>query len=67
MKSWLTRLVTDERGQDLIEYALLTAFIALASALGLNLIRAAINVTYGTWNSDVNNLWQPPNPSGGGS
>ena len=32
MKSFLTNLWNDERGQDLIEYTLLMAFVALASA-----------------------------------
>jgi Flp pilus assembly pilin Flp len=33
MKKILVRLLVDDRGQDLIEYALLMAFIALASAV----------------------------------
>jgi len=32
MKNFLIRFVKDEQGQDLIEYTLLMAFIALASA-----------------------------------
>ncbi len=32
MKNMLLNLVKDEQGQDLIEYTLLMAFIALASA-----------------------------------
>jgi Flp pilus assembly pilin Flp len=32
MKSFITSLLTDESGQDLIEYTLLMAFVALASA-----------------------------------
>jgi Flp pilus assembly pilin Flp len=29
---WMTRFLRDESGQDLIEYTLLLAFVALASA-----------------------------------
>ena len=32
MKNWLTQFLRDEQGQDLIEYTLLLAFVALASA-----------------------------------
>ena len=32
MKTFLVNLVRDEQGQDLIEYTLLLAFVALASA-----------------------------------
>ena len=32
MKKFLDRLISEEKGQDLIEYALLLAFVALASA-----------------------------------
>ena len=62
MNELLGRLLKDETGQDLIEYALLTTFIGLAGAIGLSLIRTAINTTYVSWNGGMNNLWQPPNP-----
>ena len=32
MKNIVVRFLTDDRGQDLIEYTLLMAFVALASA-----------------------------------
>jgi Flp pilus assembly pilin Flp len=32
MKKYLTSFLSDEQGQDLIEYTLLLAFVALASA-----------------------------------
>jgi len=32
MRHMLTKLIQDEQGQDLIEYTLLMAFVALASA-----------------------------------
>ena len=32
MKNFITRFLSDEQGQDLIEYTLLLAFVALASA-----------------------------------
>lgn len=32
MKNFVTRFLSEEQGQDLIEYTLLLAFVALASA-----------------------------------
>ena len=50
MKSIFIRFLKDEEGQDLIEYTLLMAFIALASA--------AIFVRAG---SSVNKIWSNAN------
>jgi len=47
MKNMFMRFVKDEQGQDLIEYTLLMAFIALASA--------AIFTSAG---SSVNSIWK---------
>jgi Flp pilus assembly pilin Flp len=47
MKNMIMNFVKDEQGQDLIEYTLLMAFIALASA--------AIFVNAG---SSVNSIWK---------
>jgi Flp pilus assembly pilin Flp len=63
MRRLLVRFVADASGQDLIEYALLTTFIGLASIVGVALLRNAINLTYTSWNTSVYNLWEPPPPS----
>jgi pilus assembly protein Flp/PilA len=39
-------LQTDERGQDLIEYALMMALISLALISGINGIARAVNTTF---------------------
>lgn len=62
--SWVCRLVDDERGQDLIEYALLTTAIGFAGILVWDLVRAAIGNTYGSWETGVNAIWESPNPAG---
>jgi Flp pilus assembly pilin Flp len=62
MKVLLARLLVEESGQDLIEYALLATFVGLAGAVGLGLIRPAINGTYVSWNTSMNSLWEPPDP-----
>jgi len=54
----------DERGQDLLEYALLSVFIGLAGLAALNGIGVSINTWYGTSNTSVNSLWNSPTPTG---
>ncbi len=36
----------DDRGQDLIEYALVVALIALAATVGMNTVASAINEAF---------------------
>lgn len=40
---WFECLRHDEKGQDLVEYALLVSLIALACVAGLNTIATAVN------------------------
>lgn len=67
MWSTLLRLIGDEGGQDLIEYALLTTVVGLVGYASFDFIRAAIFTTYGSWDTGVNSLWVPDDPTGGGS
>ena len=62
MMTLLKRLLREETGQDLIEYALLTAAIGFAGVVGINLLGAAINTTYASWDTSVNSLWEVPAP-----
>jgi pilus assembly protein Flp/PilA len=43
MKSLIKKLWSDEEGQDLVEYALLVALVALAATAGMNSLAGAIN------------------------
>ncbi|MFB3855366.1 MAG: Flp family type IVb pilin [Vicinamibacterales bacterium] len=56
----------DETGQDLVEYALLSAFIGLAGVGVFELISDGLAATYVSWvgspDSGVQSLWQPPDP-----
>jgi Flp pilus assembly pilin Flp len=52
----------DEQGQDLVEYALLGAFVAIATIVGLKAIQTALGGQYGTWDRGEQNLWEPPQP-----
>ena len=53
MKNFITRFVREDEGQDLVEYALLIAFIALACIVGLQALGTAINNTYTSISSSL--------------
>ena len=46
MLAGVRRTLRDERGQDLVEYAMLMAFIALVCIIGLQRLGTAVNNTY---------------------
>jgi pilus assembly protein Flp/PilA len=46
MKAMIKRLWSDEEGQDLVEYGLLVALVALAATAGMNALATAINSTF---------------------
>jgi Flp pilus assembly pilin Flp len=62
-RALLVRLLTEDRGQDLVEYALLTGIAALAAAIALP-AASALGDVYEAWNTDVQDLWEPPPPGG---
>ena len=43
MKNLFNRFVREDQGQDLIEYALLAAFVSLAAAVGATALGTALN------------------------
>jgi Flp pilus assembly pilin Flp len=51
---FITRAVRDERGQDLIEYALLSTFIALVAIAGATALGTSLNNWYGSAATNVN-------------
>lgn len=64
------RLRREELGQDLIEYALLAAFIGVAGAAVLQTMNVTIFNTYSTWidpTVGTPSLWEPAAPLGSGS
>ena len=42
----LLKALKDDSGQDLVEYALIDALIALAAVLGMNVLATAINQAF---------------------
>ncbi len=65
MRSLMTRLLVEDEGQDLIEYALLATFIGLVGIAAFDALKTAIQNTYGTWNTNNNSNWQMPDPGAG--
>jgi Flp pilus assembly pilin Flp len=62
--TWLRRIARDDSGQDVVEYALLTAFFGLATLAAWTSIHNALGVSYGNTTTGVQGLWDPPPPSG---
>src|SRR4051794_4708593 len=66
-ESILRRLVRDESGQDLIEYALLSLFIGVCAVLAVVKTPPAIATASGNWNTNVHSISSStPDPGGGG-
>lgn len=64
MAHFLSGLLADESGQDLVEYALLTSAIGLACVAVFDTLLTAIGAAYGSWETGTDSLWETPNPSG---
>ena len=60
--SSLRHLITDDRGQDLVEYVLLGATIALTSLVLMNVFPGVMAAVYTSWENAVQGLWYPQAP-----
>ena len=58
------RLLADERGQDLIEYALVAGLIGVVGVAAWNAIGGGIGTAYTGWDTSVQHVWEAPDPSG---
>jgi len=64
----LCRFITEDGGQDTIEYALLAAFIGIAGYLTLQIIDDSVLAVYSGWldpDTGTPSVWQPPEPTPG--
>jgi len=59
----LRRLLDEEWGQDLLEYTLLGATVALAGLLALSTFGTVINAVYTSWGVATDGLWYPQAPA----
>ena len=53
------RLVREDDGQDVLEYALLTASIGLAGLAVMNAMGVTLSTAYVSWNTAIDSLWEP--------
>ena len=63
----VARFVAEDGAQDLVEYALLAAFIGLAGWAILMTLPDAMRTTYESWTDPtvgVPGQWDPPEPAG---
>jgi Flp pilus assembly pilin Flp len=61
----LQQLALDDSGQDLIEYALLTAIVTVAAIPVIVEIRNRMQSAYIGWGTGIQNNWSPNDPVGG--
>lgn len=60
------RFAAEDGGQDLVEYALLAAVVAVAGWAVLLTLPGVIGTTYASWIDPTNGvpgLWDPPEPA----
>jgi Flp pilus assembly pilin Flp len=58
----LARFVADDSGQDVIEYALLTAFIGVAGIAAWNAITGSLETAYKSYDTGVQSIYEPKAP-----
>jgi Flp pilus assembly pilin Flp len=58
----LRRLLREDDAQDLMEYALLGLFVGVVGVLVWNNIVTLLGLRYGEYNTNVQDLWVPPDP-----
>ena len=59
----LVRLVNEDSGQDLVEYALLTGAVGASALLFFALLSAILGFQYSVWLTGAYNVWEPCPPS----
>lgn len=65
MTVFINRLIDEDDGQDLIEYALLTAAVGLAAVAVFGLINNAVRNTGGSWTTQIDAIAEPAPPGAG--
>jgi Flp pilus assembly pilin Flp len=61
--TFVRRLWIDDRGQDLVEYLLLGATIALAGLAAMQAFPAMDGALYAGWDGAQQSLWYPQAPA----
>jgi Flp pilus assembly pilin Flp len=58
----LQRVLTDDRGQDLVEYVLLGSLIAFAGLAAMQAFPGIASAVYASWDNAQQSLWYPQPP-----
>ena len=61
--TFLRRLLIDDRGQDLVEYVLLGATVALAGFAAMAAFPGIASAVYASWDTAQQELWYPAPPA----
>ena len=61
--TFVRRLWIDDRGQDLVEYVLLGATIALAGLAAMQAFPGMASALYAGWDNAQQDLWYPQPPA----
>ena len=62
MVPFLIRWLVNDEGQDLLEYVLLGAVVALAGLVVMNTFDDVMNFVYASWDSSTQAIWEPQDP-----
>jgi len=62
-RALIRRWLLDDRGQDLVEYALLGALLAVTGVAAYELLRLNLGTSYLEWDTNVQGLWDMPCPA----
>ena len=65
MRTLIIRIMREDCGQDVIEYALLAAFIGVVGIVTWQNIGVGIGAKYLGWDTGVQGLYSPPDPGAG--
>lgn len=63
MARFVCCLLTDDEGQDLVEYVLLSVTIAFAGLAVMNTFDDVIRVVYASWDTATQAIWEPQAPA----
>jgi len=59
----IRRFLIDDRGQDLVEYVLLGAAVAMAGLVFVNVFPGVMNAVYTSWDNATQSIWYPQDPA----
>ena len=59
----LADFLSDDRANDIVEYAMLAAFFGIVGYAAWTLLEDTMFTTYTSWDTAGQDLWEPPPPA----